>query len=144
MSIQLEVSQVVDRPVQVVFHFYADEHVRNHPRWDPDIELQKAVEGPLRLGSKILRRNKRSGTPVEGTMEVVEFELDRAFGLLIHDGAVEMRGRATFEALDEGRTRVTVSAEMPGMDESSANTTFLKSRMQRSVDTMKQLIESEL
>ena len=144
MSIQLQVSQVVDRPVQVVFHFYADEHVRNHPRWDPDIELQKAVEGPLRLGSKIIRRNKRSGTPVDGTMEVVEFEVNRALGMLIYDGAVEMRGRATFEEVEPGRTRVTVSAEMPGLDESSVNTSLMKSRMQRSVDTMKQLIESEL
>ena len=39
MALQLESSQVIDRAVDKVFHFYAVEHVRNHPRWDPDIEL---------------------------------------------------------------------------------------------------------
>lgn len=37
MPVQLQVSQVIDRPVARVFHFIAREHVRNHPRWDPDI-----------------------------------------------------------------------------------------------------------
>jgi hypothetical protein len=34
---ELEVSTVVDRPVAVVWNFYAVHHVENHPRWDPDL-----------------------------------------------------------------------------------------------------------
>ncbi len=74
MSLQFESSQVIDRPIEQVFHFYAVEHVRNHPRWDPDIELWLDSDAPIGVGTIIHRRNRRSGTPVEGTMEVVELE----------------------------------------------------------------------
>jgi len=142
MSVQIQVSQVIDRPVAKVFHFYAHEHVRNHPRWDPDIELEQVTNGPIGVGTIIRRRNSRSGTPVEGTMEVVEFEPDRAFGLIIHDGPVEMRGRATFEALGDNQTTLTTIVELPGMDE-SMDKSFLISRLERSGQNIKQLIESE-
>jgi len=142
MSVQIQVSQVIDRPVAKVFHFYAHEHVRNHPRWDPDIELEQVTGGPIGVGTVIRRRNSRSGTPVEGTMEVVEFEPDRAFGLIIHDGPVEMRGRATFEALGDNQTTLTTIVELPGMDE-SMDKSFLLSRLERSGQNIKKLIESE-
>ena len=74
MAVRMEVSQEIDRPVAAVFKFYADDHVRNHPRWDPDIDLWRDSDEPMGLGTIIHRRNSRSGTPVEGTMEVVEYE----------------------------------------------------------------------
>ena len=143
MSVKLQVSQVIDRPVAKVFHFLAREHVRNHPRWDPDIELEQVSEGPIGVGTVIRRRNSRSGTPVEGTMEVVEFEPDRAFGTVIHDGSVEMRGRTTFEPEGDDQTTITIIVDLPGMNE-SMDKSFLTSRMERSVQNMKRLIESEV
>ena len=113
MAVRMEVSQEIDRPVPVVFNFYADDHVRNHPRWDPDIELWRDSDEPLGLGTIIQRRNSRSGTPVEGTMEVVEYEPNQAFGVVILDGPMEIHGRATVEEVSEGRTRLTIAAEMP-------------------------------
>ena len=143
MSVQLQVSQVIDRPVAKVFHFLAREHVRNHPRWDPDIELEQVSEGPIGVGTVIRRRNSRSGTPVEGTMEVVEFEPNRVFGTVIHDGPVEMRGRTTFEPEGDDQTTITIIVDLPGMNE-SMDKSFLTSRMERSVQNMKRLIESEV
>ena len=143
MSVRLQVSQVIDRPVAKVFHFLAREHVRNHPRWDPDIELEQVSEGPIGVGTVIRRRNSRSGTPVEGTMEVVEFEPNRVFGTVIHDGPVEMRGRTTFEPEGDDQTTITIIVDLPGMDE-SMDKSFLTSRMERSVQNMKRLIESEV
>ena len=143
MSVKLQVSQVIDRPVAKVFHFLAREHVRNHPRWDPDIELEQVSEGPIGVGTVIRRRNSRSGTPVEGTMEVVEFEPNRVFGTVIHDGPVEMRGRTTFEPEGEDQTTITIIVDLPGMNE-SMDKSFLTSRMERSVQNMKRLIESEV
>ena len=143
MSVQLQVSGLIDRPVADVFHFIAHEHVRNHPRWDPDIELEQMSDGPIGVGTIIKRRNSRSGTPVEGTMEVVEFEPNRAMGTVIHDGPTEMRGRMTFEALSDDETSLTIDVELPGLDE-SMDTNFLTSMIERSVRNMKQLIESEL
>ena len=76
-------------------------------------------------------------------MEVVEFEPNRAFGMIIHDGPVEMRGRATFEAVSDNQTTITTIVELPGMDE-FMDKSFLVSRPERSGQNMKQLIESEV
>lgn len=143
MPAQFQHSQDIDRPVADVFHFYAHEHVRNHPRWDPDIELEKVSNGPMGVGTVIRRRNSRSGTPVEGTMEVVEYEPNRAIGMVIRDGPVEMYGRTTFEAVSDDRTTLTTVIEIPSMDE-SMDKSFLLSRLERSGRNMKQLIESEV
>lgn len=143
MPVQFEISQVIDRPVAKVFQFLARDHVRNHPRWDPDMELEQVSEGPIRVGTIIRRRNSRYGTPVEGRMEVVEFEPDRAFAVVIHDGPVEIRGRTIFEAVSDSQTSVTTIVELPGADE-SMDRSFLASRLERSARNQKQLIESEI
>ena len=143
MSARIEVSEVIDRPVDKVFRFYALDHVRNHPRWDPDIELEQMSEGPMRVGTLIRRRNSRSGTSVDGTMEVVEFELNRVIGAVIHDGPVEMRGRTLFEAVGGNQTKITTIIELPGMDE-SMDKSFLLSRLERSSQIRRQLMESEI
>jgi uncharacterized protein YndB with AHSA1/START domain len=86
MALQFESTQVIDRPIEKVFHFFAVDHVRNHPRWDSDIELWLDSDAPIGVGTIIHRRNKRSGTSVEGTMEVLEFEPNRMLSMEIHDG----------------------------------------------------------
>lgn len=139
---RLQVSQVIDRPVATVFYFYAHNHVRNHPHWDPDMKLEQVSDGPIGVGTVIRRRHTHSGTPVEGTMEVVEFEPNRAFGVVIHDGPVETLGRVTFEAIGQGQTSITISAEFPGWDEST-DMTRLTSLVERSGRNIKHLIESE-
>ena len=140
MAIRIEVSQEIDRPVPVVFKFYADNHVRNHPRWDPDIELWRDSDEPICVGTIIQRRNSHAGTAMEGTMEVVEYEPNRAFGVLIREGPMETRGRATFEEAGEGRTRLTVAADMP-IDESMKDR--ITGLMQRSVRNIKEFVEAE-
>ena len=143
MALQFESSQVIDRPIDKVFHFFAVEHVRNHPRWDPDIELWLDSDAPIGVGTVIHRRNKRSGTPVEGTMEVVEFEPNRVLAMLIHDGPAEMRGRTTFEAISNNQTKLTTIIDIPWMDENT-DKTFLNSKLERSAQIRKQLMESEI
>ena len=140
MAVRIEVSEEIDRPVPVVFNFYADDHVRNHPRWDPDIELWRTSDEPIGVGTIIQRRNSRSGTVVEGTMEVVEYEPNRAFGVFTRDGPMEIHGRAIVEEVSEGRTRLTISAEMP-IDESMKDR--ITGDVQRSIRTIKELIEAE-
>lgn len=138
---RVEASQEIARPVTKVFRFFAREHVRNHPRWDPDIQLEATSDAPLGVGSVIRRRNSRSGTPVEGTMEVVEFEPERAFATIIREGPVEVRGGAVFEPIDADRTKLTITTEIP--DDPRWNPALITARMQRSVDTIKELIEAE-
>ena len=139
---KIQVSKEIDRPVADVWRFYAVEHVRNHPRWDPDMELEQISDGPIGLGTKIRRRNRRWGTPVEGEMEVVEFEPERAFALSIRDANMEMHGRTSFEARGPERTLLTVSVDIPGLD-ASADMDFLTSMMERSLSNVKQMAEAE-
>lgn len=138
---EIQVSTVVDRSLATVWDFYAVHHVENHPRWDPDLELEKLSDGPIGVGTLIKRRNMRYDTPTEGSMEVVEFEPLRVMGLRIQDGPVETRGRATFSAVAPDTTDVTIWAEFPGMDDSMADR--IRPLMERSAAAIKKLIESE-
>ena len=132
---------MIDRPVGEVFRFCARDHVRNHPRWDPDIELEQISPGPVEVGTIIRRRNSHSGAPIEGTMEIVEYEADRVFGGVIREGGRQYRGAMTFAPEGEERTLLTISVDLPGLDESSA--AVLTGSMERSVRSIKDLIESE-
>lgn len=143
MALQLKSSQVIDRSVEKVFRFYAVNHVRNHPRWDSDIELWLDSDSPIGVGTIIHRRNRRSGTPVEGTMEVVEFIPNRVITMVVHDGPTDMHAKTTFEAISENQTKLTMILDIPSM-EASTDTTFLNSRLERSAQIRKQLIESEI
>ena len=142
MSVKVQVSEVIDRSVAEVFRVHAYEHVRNHPRWDPLMQLEQITEGPIGVGTIIKRINSHSGAPVEGRMEITEFEPDRAIGMIVHDGPVEMITRAVYEAEGDGKTNVTLSLEIPNMDETM--TSMLASEMEKVAQTIKQFIESEV
>ena len=47
--VRIEVSQV-DRPPADVFRFVAVEHVRNHPRPDPKMELEQLSDAAIGSG----------------------------------------------------------------------------------------------
>jgi len=140
MTVRIEVSEEIERPVPVVFKFFAEDHVRNHPRWDPYIELRLDSDAPIGAGTMIQRRNSRSGTPVEGTMEVVEWEPNRSMGMITRDGPMEIDGRATFEEMGESRTRLTLAVEML-IDESMKDS--IEASIRQSTGRIKKLIEAE-
>ena len=142
MPVSVIVSVEIDRPVEEVFRFYAYEQVRNHPRWDPDMQLEQVSDGRIGVGTIIRRRNTRSGTPVEGTMVVDQFEHNRAFGVTIHDGPSQIHGLATFKAESQERTTLTISAEFVDMDESRKE--WITGLVKRSARNIKHLIESEV
>jgi hypothetical protein len=141
MALSVQVSEMIDRPVSEVFDFYAHRHIQNHPRWDPQMHLEQVSDGPIDVGTVIRRRNTHSGTLVEGTMEVVEFEADRVFAAVINDGSTVTHGRVTFEAKDDSLTKMTIGADFMHMDEPMRE--FMTSLMQRSARNIKSLIESE-
>lgn len=134
---KIAVSEVIDRPPAVVFQFVAVEHIQNHPRWDQDISIEPLFEGPIRVGSKLRRVSTRTGSPVEGTMEVVEFEPSSSFRMLIHDGPIELHGHFLLEPEGETSTRLTMSVEIPG-----APNPLDPLPAQTSIDRIKKFIES--
>jgi uncharacterized protein YndB with AHSA1/START domain len=133
---------VIDRPPAVVWEFFAVKHVRNHPRWDPKMELRQLTEGPMGVGTRIHRRSIRTDPPTEGTMEVVEFEPERVLAMVIRDdapaGPLEMHSRMTVEPTGEGRTRLTGLIDVPTME-----APMDPSAIEASLSRMKELIEAE-
>lgn len=115
---RIEMSEVINHPISDVFRFYVDDHLENHPRWDPEMELSLATDGDVGIGTVFHRRHTHFGEPVEGSMEVIELERDQSFGLAIDDGFGEFYGRMRFEALDDTTTRVSALVDVPGMSES--------------------------
>jgi hypothetical protein len=107
------------------------------------MEVEQVSDGPIGVGAVIRRRHTHTGTPIEGTMEIVEYEPERAFGVVIHKGSAEMHGRVTFEAEGHDRTTITISADMPGMYE-SMDTGLLTSLVERSARSSKDLVETEV
>jgi uncharacterized protein YndB with AHSA1/START domain len=134
---KLELSQVIDRPPAEVFRFIATNHVQNHPRWDPKMELRQLTEGPIGVGTVIHRRHTHTGAPVEGTMEIVEFSPPHAFGMVIRDGTVEMHSRMTFEPHDQNSTRITGTLDVPSMTDPMD-----PAPIEQSMRRMKELIEA--
>lgn len=135
---RLDREVVIDRPPSTVFQFYAVDHVRNHPRWDPDMHLEQVTPGPMGVGTVIRRRHSHYGKESEGSMEVVRFEKDRAFGVVIHDGPLEIRGNAEVRPEGEGASRLTMGIEIPGSD-NPINPALID----RTLSNIKALIEKE-
>ncbi|MEJ2287877.1 MAG: MMPL family transporter [Deinococcales bacterium] len=94
------------------------------------------------VGTIIRRRNSRSGTPVEGTMEVTEYEHNRKFTTVIHDGPTKMIGGLVLEPVKEDQTKVTTVIDLPDMDE-SMDTSFLMKRLKEVAQIREKLIEAE-
>lgn len=140
VAMWVEASAQVDRPIGKVFAWYADDHVKNHPRWDPDIELEATSEEPLGVGTVIRRRNVRYETPVEGTMEIIEFERNKSFAVVIHEGGFEMPGRVRFEAVGPAQTVITLAAGVPD----TVDEALVANRMQRSAASIKALAEADI
>lgn len=139
---RITVTTTVDRPVSDVWRWYAVDHVRNHPRWDPEMELQQISDGPIGLGTRIRRRNRHFDAPIDGEMQIVEWEPEHLMGAAIQDANLHTVGRVTFEALGPARTRLTIDADFPGMDEATAER--IRSRMERTARNVRQLIESDV
>ena len=135
---RIELTQLINRAPAEVFRFIAADHVRNHPRWDPKMELQQLTGGPMGVGTVIRRRNTHAAMPLEGTMKVVEFVPNRAFGMVIQDGPTEMHSRITFEAQDGNQTKLVASVDIPSMA-----APLDPEPIQKSMRRMKELIEAE-
>jgi hypothetical protein len=131
----LERDEFIARSPADVFRFYAVEHVRNHPRWSPDLQLEQVTGGPIGVGTVI---RARYGEPIEGTMEVVEFEPERSMRVLIDDGPVQMRGLMSMEPEGIG-TRLTIGFEIPGSDDP-----IDAAPLERTLSNIKTLVETEV
>ena len=138
---ELEASTVIERPVPVVWDFYAVHHIENHPRWDPSLELEATSDAPIGVGTVIKRRATRFGRTTEGTMEVVEFEPGRAMRVETHDGPTTIHGWVLFEAVGDTATKLTIGGDFVGIEDAMA--AQVRPMIERSAANIKSLIEAE-
>jgi hypothetical protein len=82
-------------------------------------------------------------TPIEGEMEVTQFDPPRAIGVSISDGDTESRGLGTLEERGPGRTLLTIAADISGPDDPES-AQFVKTMMGRSLANMKAMMEAEI
>ena len=132
-------SEVINHPISDVFKFYADDHLDNHSRWDPEMQLSLATDGEVGIGTVFNRRHTHFGDPVEGSMTVIEFERNQAFELAIDDGNGEFYGRLRFEAVGDSATKVSLQVDVPGMSE-NADISLLRSITERWLHNTENLI----
>jgi hypothetical protein len=71
-------------------------------------------------------------------MKIVEYEPDRAFGVVIHDGPIKIHGRMSIEPEAEDGTRLTISIEIPG-----STNPIDPVLIERTLHNIKTLIETE-
>ena len=141
-SMRISATARIARPVADVWLWYAVDHVRNHPRWDPDMQLAQVTPGPIGPGTRIRRRNTRWGAPVDGEMEIQEWVPERVMGAHVRDANIELFGNASFESRSVGETDLTISIDVPGLDEARAE--VMRNGLHRTVTNIKSLLEAEV
>jgi uncharacterized protein YndB with AHSA1/START domain len=91
----------INRPVQEVFDFVADE--RNEPRYNPRmLSAEKLSPGPVGLGSQFRVVMQSRPRPVEMTIECTGYEPPRRLASTTHLSTMDIQGTLTFDPVPTG------------------------------------------
>jgi uncharacterized protein YndB with AHSA1/START domain len=108
--INVEQSVVIDRPVEDVFSFVADQ--TNAPRWQHGLlEVQRITELPIGLGTRHTAVRTFLGRRMALTNEYVEFEPNTRVTFTGESGSVRFETSYLAEPLPDG-TKLTCRMEM--------------------------------
>jgi hypothetical protein len=136
--VRIDVSESIARSPADVFRFVATDHVENHPRWDPQMSLVQETPGPIGVGTRIRRRRTGGERPVEGEMEITEYDPNRTMSAVIRDGPMELHSWMTVEPEGEASSRLTFTVESD-----DAPLEMMKEPIRGSLRRIKELIEAE-
>ena len=103
---KLEISTVINRPVEEVFAFLSNPE--NDPKWRSGIEVKKTSEGPIGVGATYRTVVTALGRRIEGEIEFTEYEPNRGYAVKSKSGPFPVENGVTFERV-EGGTRVTLT-----------------------------------
>jgi hypothetical protein len=100
--IRIEGEIAINRPVEEVFDFVADE--RNEPRYNSRIRrVEKLVPGPIGLGTRFQAETKTiMGRPQRIAIEYTIYERPRRLASSIQISATEIQGTLTFDPVTSG------------------------------------------
>ena len=108
----IEVSTVIDSPIEEVFRVQGPDHYRNHPRWDPEvISLEPVDEDEIGLGARFVITRQVMGRPQTHTFEVVEWDPPRRMAIEASEPGFQLRITSEAAALAADRTRLTLAGD---------------------------------
>lgn len=101
---------VINRPVEEVFDFVADE--RNEPRYNAQmLHAEQMSSGPIGVGTRFQAESKTMGRPVAMTIEFTAYERPRRLTSQTHLSTMDIQGTLTFDPVSDG-TRMRWSWEL--------------------------------
>jgi hypothetical protein len=101
---------VINRPVEEVFDFVADE--RNEPRYNPRLRrVEQLSAGPIGVGTRFRAETVTLGRPVPMVIEFTAYERPRRLRSATHMSTMEIDGTLAFESV-AGGTRMHWSWEL--------------------------------
>jgi uncharacterized membrane protein len=108
--VRVEGEIVINRPVEEVFDFVADE--RNEPRYNPRMRrADQLTEGPIGAGTRFRAQTVSMGRPVDMVIEFTGYQRPRRLSESVHMASMELHGGLTFDPVPDG-TRMRWSWEL--------------------------------
>lgn len=99
--VHVEGEIVINRPVETVFDFVADEC--NEPRYNPRmLRAEKLSEGPICLGTQFQAETTSVGGPLEMVIEITAYDRPRRFSSLTRLSLMDISGTLTFAPTGDG------------------------------------------
>lgn len=103
----------INRPQTQVFDYL--EQLDRHSEWQQALaSVRVEGDGPVGVGTKAIEKRKVPGGEREMSYELTAHNPPTTSSWKGLDGPVRPNGTVTVEAIDEGRSRVTVSLELEG------------------------------
>ncbi len=95
-TVRIEGEILIDRPVEEVFDFVADE--RNEPRYNPHMtRVEQTSDGPIGVGSRFRAAMTSMGRSSEMLIEYTGFERPRRLASSTHMSSMDTQGGLTFD-----------------------------------------------
>ncbi|HEX6798777.1 MAG TPA: SRPBCC family protein, partial [Ktedonobacterales bacterium] len=92
---------IINRPVEEVFDFVADE--RNEPRYNPRMRYaEQTSAGPIGVGTTFRAESTSQGRPVVMTITFTEYERPRRLTSATYLSTLDIQGTLTFDPAPEG------------------------------------------
>jgi len=99
--VRIEGETIINRPVDEVFDFVADE--RNEPRYNPRMRrVEQITPGPIGVGTRFRAETANMGRTVEMVIEFTGYDRPRRLASTTHMSSMDLSGSLTFEPMPDG------------------------------------------